>query len=221
MRKPLFILALLAFLSLGFLTVIQETPISPALKNPIYFSSFIQRISGLMSFTMLFAVTILGAFIDKISKKLGGWVFNFYIFLSILTYTLVLLHPVMYLSTMYFAVGKFDPYIAFINACLLCRTPSDFHLTLGRIAFWFLSIAMFALVFRNTFSWLKTKWRKIRVLNAAAFLLAGAHGFLLGTDFQGLPFFVFAIAAYAIILVIVVFIELPRLYKNFRSWVEN
>lgn len=221
MKKVLLILVGVAFLSLGFLTVNHITPISPALGNPIYLSNFIQRVLGLSAFTMLFVVTILGVFLDKISKKLGGWIFNFYIYTSVFAYILVLLHPIMYLSTAYFAVGKFDPYAAFVNVCLLCRTPGDFYLTLGRVSFWFVSIAVFALVFRNTFSWLKTKWKNTRVLNSVAFLLAGTHGFLLGVDFKEMPFYAFAIAATAIVLAVMAFIEIPLLYKNFISWVES
>lgn len=197
------------------------TPLSLAFRTPAIFANFVQRELGLLVFILLFVQVVLGVFMIKISEKLGGWVFNFHVFEGILAYLLAFLHPIFFLLSNYFSGGRFDPYVAFINVCLICRTPTDYYQTIGRISFWLLSIAFFAALFRKTIPWLKTNWRKFHVLNYLVFLLVGAHGFLIGTDFRSRPFFTFAILAYLIVLSMVTFIELPRLYKNFRNWVRN
>lgn len=221
MRKVLFLGGWLGLLSLSFLTVIRVTPLSLALASPVFFSNFLQRVLGLTVFTMFFVQIVLGAFIGTVWKKYADSVRNFHIFEGILAYILAFLHPMLYLLSGYFAGGKFDPYVAFINACLICKTPENYYLTIGRISFWLLSISVFAVLFRRATPWLKENWRKFHVLNYLVFLLVGAHGFLLGSDFRVQPFFTFAILAYAIVLGIVVFIELPRLYKNFKEWVNS
>ncbi|MCX6704613.1 MAG: hypothetical protein NTZ07_04195 [Candidatus Woesebacteria bacterium] len=51
-------------------------------------------------------------------------------------------------------------------------------------------------------------------------MLVGLHGFLIGTDFRVQPFYSFAIIAYAIVVDVVAFIEIPRLYKNYINWIS-
>ena len=221
MKKIIFFTIWFTLLLIAFLTLIGVTPLSFALGSSARLTNFIQRGLGLFAFSMLFVQIILGAFMKKISAKLGGWVFNFHVFEGILAYVLVFLHPIFFLLSNYFSGGKFDPYVAFINVCLICKTPTDYYQTIGRISFWLLSISVFAAFFRKTIPWLKSNWRKFHVLNYLVFLLVGAHGFLIGTDFRSQPFFTFAILAYLTVFGMVIFIELPRLYKNFRNWVRS
>jgi predicted ferric reductase len=221
MRKTVFFTLWLALLLMAFLTLIRVTPLSFALGGSVKLTNFIYRGLGLIIFSLLFVQIILGAFMGKLTKKLGEWVFSFHVFEGALAYTLVLLHPIFFLLSTYFAGGKFDPYVAFVNVCLLCNSPAGYYQTLGIISFWLLSVAVFAALFRKSTPWLKANWRKFHVINYVTFLVVGAHGFLLGLDFRVQPFFTFAVLAYAIVLGIVVFIELPRLFKNFRNWVNS
>jgi predicted ferric reductase len=221
MKKVIFLTGWFLIISLSFLTIIQVTPVALALTAPVFLTNYIQRVLGLLVFSLFFVQIILGAFMKKILNKLGGWIFNFHVFEGILVYVLVFLHPISYLLTIYFAGAGLDPYRVFVNACIICKSPSDYFLTLGRVSFWLLSISVFAALFRKATPWLKANWRKLHVLNYFIFLIVGLHGFFLGSDFRVQPFFTFAIVAYVIILGIIVFIEIPRLFKNFRNWVNS
>jgi cytochrome b561 len=221
MKKVIFLTGLLVIISLTFLTIIQVTPVTLAFSTPVLLANYIQRVLGLLIFSLFFIQIILGAFMDKISRKFGKWIFNFHVFEGILVYILAFLHPISYLLTVYFAGAGFDPYMVFVNACIICKSPNDYFLTLGRVSFWLLSISVSAALFRKATPWLKANWRKFHVLNYFIFLMVGLHGFLLGSDFRVQPFFTFAIVAYAIILGVIVFIEIPRLYKNFRNWLRS
>jgi DMSO/TMAO reductase YedYZ heme-binding membrane subunit len=68
---------------------------------------------------------------------------------------------------------------------------------------------------------MRLNWRKLHVLNYLVFLIVGLHGFLVGTDFKVQPYYSFAIVAYAIVAGIVLLIEVPRLYRNYMSWLRS
>lgn len=221
MKKIIFFVFWVGLLVLSILTLIRVTPLSFALSTSARLTNYIQRALGLISFTLLFIQVLIGAFMPKLVDKLGSWIFKFHLFEGKLIYLLVLMHPIFFLLTNHFLGGKFDPYIAFINVCLLCKPVSEYYYTLGRISFWLLTIAVFAASFRSLNFWMKANWRKFHVLNYLVFLIIGAHGFLLGTDFRSQPFFAFALIAYVIILGIIILVELPRLFKNFREWVTS
>ena len=221
MRKGIFFAILVILLLLVPITILQVTPLAVALKNPATLTNFIQRFLGLILFTLLFVQLLLGAFMDKWIKRLGGWVFNFHVIEGGIIYLLAFLHPLFFMIFNHFAGSGWNPYFVFIDVCLLCQTPIDYYYTLGRISFWLLSIAVFAGIFRNATPWLKKNWRKLHVINYAVFLIVGAHGFLIGTDLRVMPFFLFAIVAYVIVASVVAFIEIPRLYRNYVVWIKN
>jgi predicted ferric reductase len=158
---------------------------------------------------------------DRLTEKLGGWVFKFHVFEGVVIYSLAFLHPLFFMIFNHFIGSGWNPYLVFIDVCLLCQTRIDYYYTLGRISFWLLTITVFAGLFRKATPWLKVNWRKLHVINYAIFLIAGAHGFLIGTDFQCQPFYSFAIIAYAVVVGVVIFIEIPRLYKNFKRWLKG
>ena len=158
---------------------------------------------------------------NKLTKIFGGWVLNVSVIEGTITYCLAFLHPVFFLIQNRFNGRGWDPYVVFINACLFCNTPTNLYYTLGMISFWLLTIVFFVGVFKHYNLWFKKNWRKFTILNYVVFLVAGAHAFLIGTDFKVKPFYYFAVIAYAIIVGIVVFVEIPRLYRNFRNWLTS
>lgn len=218
MKKIYFFLIFTIFLVLIPLTVFKVTPLEIIQKYPYTVITLFQRIIGLILFILLFVQIILGAFMGRFTEKLGGWVYKFHIFEGKLTYLLAIAHPVLLMLFSYFTGHKLDPYVVFVNACLLCQTPSGYYYTLGIVSFWLLTVTVLAAAFRNANTWMKTNWRKLHVLNYIVFLLVGLHGYFLGRDFRTQPFFSFAILAYAIIVCIVIFIELPRLFRIFKNW---
>jgi predicted ferric reductase len=221
MKKFIFFTIWVVLLILVPITVFKTTPLVMVTKYPVTISNFLQRSLGLTLFILLFVQIIIGAFMSKLTNKLGGWLFNFHVFEGKLIYFLAFLHPVFFVLFNYYVGAKLDPYAAFINVCVLCKYPIDYYYTLGRISFWLLTVAVFAAVFRNSTVWLKKNWRNLHVINYVVFLLVGAHGFLLGTDFRIMPFYGFAVLAYMVIAGIVIFIGIPRLYRNFRVWVQE
>lgn len=221
MKKFIFFVIWLVLLALVPVTLMDTTPLPLALHLPIMTSSLILRFLGLTAFILLFVEIILGAFMDRISMIFGGWVFNFHQLQGKFVYLLALIHPIFFIILNHFVKSGFDPYAAFINICMICSTKRELYISFGRIGFWLLTITVFAAIFRSSNTWLKTNWRKLHVVNYIIFLIIGAHGFLVGSDFTTQPFYGFAILAYAIIVGIIVFIELPRLYKSFRGWVRS
>jgi len=202
----------------------QERFLSSSIINPMTSAILVndaQRFLGLAAFILLFIQIILGAFLDKFAKKFGGWVYKFHFGEGIVTYTLIFLHLLFFMVFNHFTGHGWDPYAVFINVCVLCNLPINFYYTLGMVSFWLLTIAVFAAIFRKSNPWVTSNWRKFHIINYVVFLIVGAHAFLIGTDFSKKPFIYFALPAYAIVVGIVLFIETPRLYKNFMGWLNN
>jgi len=211
--KTIFYTAWILLISLGIFTVFRNELFSPALQNRIILANFIQRILGLTTFTMMFTQIILGSNMPKWIEKYGPWIFKFHIFEGILTYVLIFLHPIFFMLSRYFAGHGFDPFFTYIDVCILCSTKYDLYYTFGRVAFWLVTIAVFAGLFRTGTPFMRVHWRKFHILNYVAFLLIGVHGLSLGTDFTSMPFFAFALVAYIAVLGIVV-VKLASLLKK-------
>jgi len=203
------------------ITALRVTPLHLALKYPSTITNFLQRIFGLAAFTLMFTQILLGAFMEKLTEKLGAWVFSFHIFEGILIYTLALLHPLIFMAYNHFIGQGWNPYAVFINVCLLCQTATGYYYTLGMISFWLLTVTVFAGFFRASSPWMRLNWRKLHVFNYVVFLIAGLHGFLIGTDFKVQPFFTIGLIMYAVILGVVIFKEIPILFRNFLVWVRS
>jgi len=221
MKKFVFFVIWTIFLLLIPITIIRTTPLSIAIKNSVTLTNFIQRFLGLGAFTLLFVQLILGGFMEYWTEKLGAWVFSFHIFEGILIYSLALLHPIIFMAYNHYVGLGWNPYAVFINACILCQTPLDFYYTLGMVSFWLLTITVFAGLFRTSSPWMRLNWRKLHVLNYLVFLIVALHGFLTGTDFKVQPYFSFAILAFAIVLGVIIFKEIPRLFRNYMSWLRG
>lgn len=204
--------------SLGPITVFKDTNFALLAGNRVLITNFIQRLLGITAFSMLFVQLMIGAFMQKWTEKLGGWVFNFHITEGVFIYILVFLHPVFFMLYNYFYGKGFDPFYIFLQACVLCRNTIDYYYSLGRFSFWLATMTVFAGLFRAATPFMRTNWRKFHVFNYVVFLLVGIHGLSLGTDFMKMPFFVFAIAAYLIVLYVVIFKKLPELIVNLRRW---
>jgi predicted ferric reductase len=221
MKKFVFWVIFTILLLLIPITIIQSTLLALAFRSPVTISNFVQRVLGLTAFTLMFVQLLLGAFMFRLVEKFGGWVFKFHLFEGIIIYSLALLHPIALMFFNHYIGIGWDPYRVFINACFICQAPTEFYYTLGIVSFWLLTMTVLAADFRAATPWFRVNWRKLHVFNYVVFLLVGLHGFLLGTDFQVQPFYTFAIIAYAIVVGVVIFIELPRLYKNFRKWIQT
>lgn len=221
MKKILFAAFWLMLIIIPAATLLKVTPIAMIAGSSLKLVNFIQRGVGLFALGLIFYQIVLGAFFDKIAKLVGNWVFKFHIANGIFAYLLAFLHPILYLLTIKISGHGFDPYVAFVNVCLLCKTPYDYYLTLGRIGFWLLTVGIFAGIFRKYNSWFVKNWRNFHLVNYLVFFAIAIHGFFIGTDFRFQPFFALAIIETVIVLGILIFIEIPKWFRKFRVWVNS
>lgn len=219
-NKIFFYLVVLLLLSLVPITVFGDTQLSVVLANKIEFVRTIQRLLGLTAFTLMFVQIMIGAYMEKWTEKLGGWIFQYHIAEGIVIYCLVILHPIMFVVYNYFTLHTIDPVYVFLGFCLLCHPMIEYYYTLGRVAFWLLTIGVSAGLFRASTPFLRVHWRKFHVLNYLVFLIIGIHGLSIGTDFMMMPFFPFAILAYVIVLYTVIR-KIPHVIEVYKNWVSS
>lgn len=80
--------------------------------------------------------------------------------------------------------SDFDPFYVYTDACVLCDGIYEHYINLGRIGFYFVTIAVIAAKFKYVNSWLKDNWRKLHLLNYVAFYAVSIHAYNIGTDFS-------------------------------------
>jgi predicted ferric reductase len=217
MKKIIFYLIWLLVISIGPLTVLKVTPLSYALTTPTLTINFFQRIVGLLAFSMLFWQIILGTFMQRLTEKLGGWIFKFHVLEGAVAYTLVLLHPLLFVLFNFKTKGIFDPFYVFTDVCVLCANKLEFLYTLGRVGFWLITLAVVAAELR-TQPWLRIHWRKFHIFNYFAFLLVAVHARGVGTDVRFVPFVWFYwIAVIAVVLTIFYKFLYPKISKLLPS----
>lgn len=221
MRKLSFFIIWVILIAVAVFTLFRVTSLSFALSYPVRITNFIERGLGLIVFNLLFVQIVLGFFMGTLTRKLGQWVLKFHVINGILAYLLAFFHAFSYVLINYFSGHGMDIYVAFINVCLICKEPVNYYLTIGRVAFWILTVGVFAAVFRKHNLWFSKNWRNLHTVNYVVFVLAAAHGFLLGTDFRTMPFFALAIVEIFCVLIILFFDKIPQFYKFFRNWVKN
>ncbi len=186
LKLSLFIVWLVILLS-GLFTVLRTIKDFSITQNIPLLINILQRTVGLLAFSLLFIQIILGAFMQKWKEKLGAWIFRFHIIQGAVAYALVLAHPLLFLAYNFKIRGVFDPFYVFTDFCLLCPRPIELYYTFGRIAFWFISLAILAAILR-TETWWRRNWRKFHILNYFVFFLVAGHAFFVGTDVGLAPF---------------------------------
>lgn len=218
LRKQKTILIIFYFLILisGPIALFKNTPVSQKLLNDIPFLiNILRRLTGLLVFSMLFTQIFLGSFMTKLIEKFGSWIFNFHIIQGSVLYSLVLAHPLLTVIYDFKTRGIIDPFYPFVDFCAICPEPIELYLTFGRLAFWFITVAVIAAIFR-TEPWWRKNWRKLHALNFPAFFLVAAHSWFLGTDVRTAPF----VWVFWLSLVVVVGITFQKLKFMFVRWLS-
>ncbi len=210
-NKITFYLIWFFLLSLAPITIFSSSSLSSLTLSPAAITNSIQRLFGLWIFTLMFVQIILGSFMTKWTEKLGGWIFKFHVFEGILIYLLILVHTFSFVIFRYFTGHGFDPLYVYADVCALCGKPIEFYYNFGRLAFWSVTFAVFAGLFRTATPFLRVHWKKFHRLNFVAFLLVGLHSLFVGSDIGTFPFSLFHGPA----LVIVIGISIYKLYKHF------
>ncbi len=190
------------------------------LKYPSVLFGLLQRAFGLTVFILMFVQIIMGADLEKWENKFGNWIFKFHLGNGIVIYLLAILHPLAFVLSKYFSGRGLDPISAFLGVCLWCDPRHEYFFTLGRVAFWLLTVGVFAGLYRHAALFMKNNWKKFHALNYVVFLLVGAHGFLLGPDFRSIPFFYFAIVAYLLVIFTIVK-KIPGLIASYKKWIKS
>ncbi len=179
MRKFVFWIAWLVIVSVGVVTLL--------LGQPGLNLNTLQRLAGLTAFSLLFMQIILGGYMNFFTDKLGGWVFGFHVKQGVAIYTLIVLHPILFLL-------QKPPLVTLAN---------PFYL-MGTLSFILISLAVWAARMRAEPFW-NIHWRKFHILNYVAFLLIVVHAFNVGSDFKSFPFSVFYPMATLAVLVTIVY----------------
>lgn len=202
--KIIIFTAWLFVLAIGPYTIFKNTNLGTLKSNPLLIVNILQRIAGIAAFTLVFFQIILGAFMEKLTQKLGGWIFKFHIIQGPIAYSLILLHPLLLVLFNFKIFGKFDPFYIFTDFCVLCKPVSEYYLTFGRIAFWLVTFAVVAAKFR-TRPFFRKNWRVFHSLNYLAFFFIVIHSFKLGSDATSMPFLVFYIFSIISVISIIIY----------------
>ncbi|KKQ91724.1 MAG: hypothetical protein UU16_C0014G0001 [Candidatus Woesebacteria bacterium GW2011_GWA2_40_7] len=216
-NKIIFYIIWLGVLSLVPISLLANTPPVYVLRNSSTIANFVQRFLGLTAFTLLFFQIILGAFMEKWTNKLGGWIFRFHIIEGVIAYILIILHPISFMFFNYFLGRGLDPFYIFTGFCLLCPTRIDFFYTLGRVSFWLLNISVWAGLLRAATPYMRVNWRKFHILNYLVFVLIGIHSIGVGTDVGTPPFSFFhgpALITVGIIIIYKLFVFAKARFAN-------
>lgn len=202
-NKIIFYLIWLLLFSLAPLTIFLNTPLSVITKDYGSIANFTQRLFGLWAFTLMFVQIVLGSFMTRWTEKLGGWIFKFHVIEGISVYFLILVHGTAFVFYNYLLGQGFDPFFVFVDVCVLCGKATQHYYNFGRLAFWFITLAVTAGYFRTATPFLRVHWKKFHILNYVAFLLIGLHSLFLGSDLGKFPFSFFHRPALFIVLLIV------------------
>lgn len=212
LNKILFFAIWIFLVCLGPISILKNTPLTTLIGHTALIINFLQRMVGLVIFSMLFIQIILGSFMSFWTQKLGGWIFNFHILEGITIYLLVLSHPTFFVLYRYLIGQGLDPFFVFTSVCVFCHSKLDAFYTLGRVAFWFITAAVSAGLFRTSTPFLRVHWKKFHILNYLAFIFVWLHSLFLGTDVGTSPFYYFHGPALLIISGILIY-KVLRMFK--------
>jgi len=183
-KKAIFFSLWLFVVVVGPITVFRNTSISFLTSDSIYLANFFQRLTGLLAFSLIFCQIMLGAYMNKFIEFLGGRAFKIHLIQGLVTYGLILIHPLFQNLIVYYASKSFTQ--ALLTFMPSLETQKDILLVYGKVAFLFSTIAVFAAYFR-TKAFFRKNWRAFHILNYLVFYLIFVHA-RVGTDSASQPF---------------------------------
>jgi predicted ferric reductase len=183
-KKFLFYGVWLLAIVLGPVTIFNNTPLRVVVDNDLEIINLLQRITGLLAFTLLSFQLVLGSLMPKLIERLGGWIFNFHITEGLGAWGIMLLHPTLFLLLNYKIEGLSTALLTFVPRF---SPPQEVWYSLGKFALVLISIAVLAGYFREKPA-LRRNWRKFHILNYFAFVFVAIHSYYSGTDAWTPPF---------------------------------
>lgn len=201
------------YLAIALLLWFQTPQILRQNINTLVILSFLQKLTGMFAFIMIVDQIVIGAYLPKITEKLGGWFYNFHIIQGIIAYSLIVLHPLIYLAFLTIAKNSFDPFYIFIDICISCQTKSELYISLGRIALYLVTIAVIIARFR-VIPALRKYWRIGHTINYPVFYLVAIHAKKIGSNMgTGLFFAIFVICVSLVSIVLL--LRIKHFFKDF------
>ena len=208
-KKFLFYLLWLSAISLGPITIFRSTPLREVIGNDLEVINLLQRITGLLAFTLLSFQLVLGPLMPTFVEKMGGWIFNFHITEGLGTWGIILLHPTLFVFLNYKIEGLSSALLTFLPRF---SPTQEIWYSFGKFALILITIAVLAGYFREK-PFLRRNWRKFHILNYFAFVFVAIHAYFSGTDSPSAPFSWFYWMAIGVI-VLVTLLRLKRLRKT-------
>lgn len=136
--------------------------------------NLIQRFTGIAAFVLITLQIFLST-----NRKLT----RFHMINGILAYLFIFIHPILMILYRYSYMGSFDPFYVYTDVCVLCDGSYEYFVNYGRIAFYILTLTVVTAKFKNYLSdWFKNNWRKLHILNYAAFYFVSVHAINIGSD---------------------------------------
>ena len=221
-RKKLifYLLYFSSFLIIPYV-LFSNTPFSLVISNKFIFVGFLQRLFGLLAFMALFYQIILGAYMVRITEKLGAFIYDLHISQGVVIYITILLHPLLLVVYKYMSGKGLDPIYVFAQICLICQNKGELYYTFGRVAFWLINITVFVGLLRTLNPFLRANWKKVHVLNYIVFFAVGVHGYFVGSDFSLKPFLYFVIFSTAVVFYILITRKIPEFIEETKKWLKK
>jgi len=183
-KKFLFYFIWLLAISVGPITIFSNTPIKTVIGNDLGIINLLQRITGLLAFTLLSFQLVLGPLMPKLVEKMGGWIFNFHVTEGLGAWGIVLLHPTLNVFLNYKISGLSTALLTFFPRF---SSTQEVWYSFGKFAFILITIAVLAGYFREK-PFLRKNWNKLHILNYFAFVFVAIHTYYSGTDAWTAPF---------------------------------
>jgi predicted ferric reductase len=161
--------------------------LAKVVDNDLEIINLLQRLTGLLAFTLLSFQIVLGTMMPKFIEKMGGWIFNFHLTEGLGAWGIMLLHPTLLVFLNYRIEGASLALLTFLPRF----SPSqEIWYSFGKFALILVTIAVLAGYFREK-PLLRKNWRKFHILNYFAFVFVAIHAYFSGTDAWTPPFFWF------------------------------
>ena len=205
-RNRLIFLSLwLVLIFSGPITVLRNSNIDLILQNKVVLLNTLQRIVGLLAYTLLFTQIIVGSLMDRWVQILGAKAYRVHVIQGVISYAFIFVHPLFYYLINYVTLGKVVLIPDLTNI-------QEIWISLGRIALLVLTATIWTAYFR-TRAPLRRNWRILHIVNYFVFYLIFLHSFLLGTDAQTAPFVWIYWLAFIAVSATVIF----RIYQVVRT----
>lgn len=109
--KIIFWIIWLAIVTIGPYTISKNIVFPKVFSDYGLTLNFLERLSGVFIFTLLFIQIILGAYMKELTGRFGGWVLKVHTVQGPIIYLLAIIHPLFLLIFNFKVFHTFDPFI--------------------------------------------------------------------------------------------------------------